>query len=326
MNVFQRSVHRLPTLALYRSLLRLAKSNDLDAELRSRIRGCVRKQFRLKKKMYSVRIIQHGLVNAFKVHICLEAKLIKLHSTMERAINGDAEALVKLNTHFPPPRPKEPVTKEQIKSPPRPVMAPSPRIRAPAIHYTQFTLPILILPGTNRRRRSALFQNKFNHIRLMTETFGYINFMVDHARREQQFLNMLNIITKSNWRGADMECGVREMKQMVNDLGMYMSEIEVTENKAVEEELRKWVREHPSAKYKALGERMTRKERMEWKRWRIQVNAVKRKRKEQNKRVKFMRVWQAKYGKETSPHYHQPRQRSLKRFAKKLRKIRLRQR
>ena len=66
-NVFQRGVHRLPTLALYKSLLKLSSNSSLDTELSSRIGTRVRHEFRKNRKCYSPRLVKGYLIQAFEV-------------------------------------------------------------------------------------------------------------------------------------------------------------------------------------------------------------------------------------------------------------------
>lgn len=66
-NVFQKAVHRVPTLALYRSLLKLSAHSSIDSELSSRVAQKVRFEFRKNRKCYSPRLVKGYLIQAFEV-------------------------------------------------------------------------------------------------------------------------------------------------------------------------------------------------------------------------------------------------------------------
>jgi hypothetical protein len=242
---------------------------------------------------------------------------------MEKAINGDSEALEKLNLHFPPPRPKMEVIVEPKKMPSRPTLTSSPRIRAPTIRYAAFALPLLILPKTNRRQTFGLFNHKLKHQRSIAERYGFYHAMTYHLRLEEEFLGILNILSHSEWNEYQMESGLRETRKIVHDLGRYIAHIELRENIEIEEKLRRWVHQNPGVQFKEYGERMTRREKLEMKRWKVEVNATERNRKEKERREEFMRRWRLMYGDELT-HYQHPQARRLKRHAKNLRKRRLR--
>lgn len=70
-NVFQKGVHRIPTLALYKSLLKLAANPSLDAELLQRVGKKVRYEFRRNRKCYSPRLVKGSLIQAFEVPISI---------------------------------------------------------------------------------------------------------------------------------------------------------------------------------------------------------------------------------------------------------------
>jgi hypothetical protein len=66
-HVFRKGVHRIPTLALYRSLLKLSSHPSLDTELSRRVGQKVRLEFRKNRKCYSPRLVKGFLIQAFDV-------------------------------------------------------------------------------------------------------------------------------------------------------------------------------------------------------------------------------------------------------------------
>jgi len=67
LRVFEKSVHRRPVLALYKSLLKLSSSKTLDRELSGRLQAQIRQRFRKNKKWFSARLVKGWLVDAFNV-------------------------------------------------------------------------------------------------------------------------------------------------------------------------------------------------------------------------------------------------------------------
>ena len=67
LSVLEKSVHRRPVLALYRSLLKLSSSKALDPELSGRLRVQIRQRFRKNQKWFSARLVKGGLMDAFNV-------------------------------------------------------------------------------------------------------------------------------------------------------------------------------------------------------------------------------------------------------------------
>jgi hypothetical protein len=72
-NVFQKGVHRIPTLALYKSLLKLSSDPVLDGALSARVQKKVRCEFRKNKKCYSPRLVKGYLIQAFEVYTSIDA-------------------------------------------------------------------------------------------------------------------------------------------------------------------------------------------------------------------------------------------------------------
>jgi hypothetical protein len=66
-SVFQKGVHRIPTLALYKSLLKLSSHPILDGALSARVKRKVRSEFRRNTKCYSPRLVKGYLIQAFEV-------------------------------------------------------------------------------------------------------------------------------------------------------------------------------------------------------------------------------------------------------------------
>jgi len=64
--IFQKSVHRKPVLAIYKSLLKLSSSPILGEPLSTRLRYQIRTEFR-RNKLWSARLVKHQLIKAFKV-------------------------------------------------------------------------------------------------------------------------------------------------------------------------------------------------------------------------------------------------------------------
>lgn len=66
--IFRRAAHRIPTLALYKSLLRISSSPSLQPDLSQRIRDLIRTSFRRKSnKLYAPARVKRNLVRAYEV-------------------------------------------------------------------------------------------------------------------------------------------------------------------------------------------------------------------------------------------------------------------
>jgi len=247
---------------------------------------------------------------------------MQLHASLERAIQGDTDSLAALRHHFPPPTPKVTSPKPVITFPSRPIRPPQITIRAPTIRYASFTIPIMIYPHDPKHRAQRhVFNAKLAALRALGGQYGFYQLMLYHLELEEKFLAMLEKRTLRNW-GVGIEAGVRETKSIVYDIGRMIAETELNEGIAVEAQLKKWVMEHPGVKFKPYGERMTRKERREFREWQKDVNAVKRRARDDSKKEKFMSRWHKVHGKGLI-WFHQPRARSIKRHAKGIRKKKL---
>ena len=99
--IFQKAVHRIPTLALYKSLLKL--SSSLEVDLASRIKNKVRREFR-KNGIWSPRIVKYNLIRAFKVHPLIAST----HESCTEQSKEQLKVIVSLYTlysnHFPRPK------------------------------------------------------------------------------------------------------------------------------------------------------------------------------------------------------------------------------
>src|SRR5271169_778618 len=75
--------------------------------------------------------------------------LIQFHSRIEKAIQGDRQALNSLMQSFSAPNSPKPIPlpKPVLPPPPPPVDPPSPNLyKPPTIRYGQYTLPVMIYP------------------------------------------------------------------------------------------------------------------------------------------------------------------------------------
>jgi len=190
------------------------------------------------------------------------------------------------------------------------------------LHYAAYTLPVLFTPGTPRHVIARPFRHKLFRARQLGEAYGFLQLMIYHLQQEERFLARLAELDGTNWSPWEMESGYREVRSMGNDLGRYIAAVELREDRDVEEKLKNWLREHPGVKFKAYGERMTRKDRRELQAWRKEVENIKRQHTEAKRREAFLEKWKQKHGVQSAP-YQQPGAGSLKRFAKRLRKKRL---
>lgn len=66
-SVFQKGVHRIPTLALYKSLLKISSTLSVDAGLGDLVQKRIRKQFRKYKTMFSPKVVKEQLIYAYDV-------------------------------------------------------------------------------------------------------------------------------------------------------------------------------------------------------------------------------------------------------------------
>jgi hypothetical protein len=330
MRVFQKGVHRIPTLALYKSLLKLSSSSSLEIDLSKRIQKEIRNGFQENKFSNSARTIKHLLIKAFTVTL-LHSPNKQTHATIEKAIQGDFNAITSLLETFPPPKPKQ---KRQIPFPPKPILPPLPRvtpsspskrfIKAPTIRYATNMIPVLIIPNSrNLVFHHHVFRKKLNKLRSLTESFGAMHLLIYHAELERAFLENLARQVRQNW-GFNVETGVREMKAMAINLGNQVSEETIKEDVRVELALRKWVKDHPGARYWPYGIRMPRRLRREVKHWRTSVETIKRVRRRQIQRWEFMEQWNRGLGRNSQvTTYVQDDANKVKRKAKRRRQIRM---
>jgi len=316
MRVFQKGVHRIPTLALYKSLLKLSSSSSLDIDLSKRIQKKIRNGFQENKSCKSARSIKHLLIKAFTIH-----------TTMEKAIQGDSNAITSLLETFPPRNSKQ---KRQSPFLAKPVLPPFPRvippspsqrfIKAPTIRYATNMIPVLIIPNSrNLVFHHHVFRKKLNKLRSLMESFGVMHSLIYHAELERTFLEDLARQVGQKW-GFNVETGVREMKVMTINLGNQVSEETIKEDVRVEFALRKWVRNHPGARYWPYGIRKPRRLRREVKLWRTNVETIKRARSRQIQRWEFMEQWNRGLGRDSQvTTYLQDNANKVKRRAKRRR-------
>jgi hypothetical protein len=216
------------------------------------------------------------------------------------------------------------IPKPVLPDPPPPDYPVEPNIyKAPSIRHGEYTLPLLIYPVL----KPSLTQNlrsykKISIIREYSETLTFLTQILYHARKEEEFLsNTLEL--RDQWDG-NIESGVREITGMIKLLERMKGDMEMKQDIYVENALKEWVLLHPNVKFRPLGMKMRRSRRKQLRLWRTKVREIERNYKRMNKREKFMRLWESKWGKNTNVLVFQhPRQRKLKRAAKKLRKRKL---
>lgn len=66
-SIFQKGVHRIPTLALYKSLLKISSNLSVDADLGDLIQKRIRRQFRKYKSTFSPKLVKQQLIYAYDV-------------------------------------------------------------------------------------------------------------------------------------------------------------------------------------------------------------------------------------------------------------------
>src|SRR5215471_470457 len=183
---------------------------------------------------------------------------MKVHGTIERAINGDRAALNSLFQSFPQPKKSssEPLL-PPIVLPPRPPPHHDGQnvYKAPGIRYGVYTLPQMVYPIVKIPfRKNIEFNKKLELLRKYGEAYKFYPLMLYHATLEESFLSRLAIMERKIW-GYEREAGSREMAGMVKLIGKLMSDLTVKEDIRVENEIKDWVKLHPNVTFRPYGVR-----------------------------------------------------------------------
>ena len=180
--------------------------------------------------------------------------------------------------------------------------------------------PILQTPF----RKSTKFNKKLELLRQYGEAYKFFPLMLYHATLEESFLSRLAIMErKSSWE-IQREAGSREISGMVKLMGKLISNLTINEDIRVENQIKDWVKLHPNVTFRPYGVRMRRSRRRVLKTWRRDVKGIRRTRRVDKEKIKFMTRWNERWGnKLTNAVYLDPQQRKVKRAAKKLRRKRM---
>jgi hypothetical protein len=136
------------------------------------------------------------------------------------------------------------------------------------------------------------------------------------AQHEETFLKTLASATGQDW-GFRAKCGVSEMTSMLFDIGRSVRVLELKENILVENMLKKWVLQHPGAYYRPYGTRTPHSHRVRIRRWKVEVEWLKKMRRQRVEKAQFMKNWKKTYG--NSAFFSQNRQRAAKKEARDIR-------
>lgn len=185
-------------------------------------------------------------------------------------------------------------------------------------------LPRVFYPGGSKSISARnTFRRKLTRRRILGEVHGQYQIYLYFAEHEEDFLKILASATGQNW-GWKTECGVLEIGAMLQDLTNLLVAHELREDIRVYERLKRWVLQNPAAQYRPYGTRRPRKHRMVLKRWELETKTVIRESQIKSQQDAFMRKWRITLGnnEKNVVMFRHPRGRSLKRRAKRKRKLR----